>query len=46
LGKGFGVLGFGVNLCDEDGGLGGKVVGKSLPDGGEGLAVCTELVMA
>jgi hypothetical protein len=37
----FGVLGFGVDLCDQDVGLGSEVVGKSLPDGRERLAVCT-----
>lgn len=40
LGSGFGVFGFGVDLCDEDIGLVGEVMGNSLPDRGERLAVC------
>jgi len=39
LRRGFAVLGFGVDLCDQDGRLGGEVGGYLLPDGGEGLAV-------
>jgi hypothetical protein len=37
--KGFGVLGFGVDLSDQDIGLVDEGVGKRLPDGGESLAV-------
>lgn len=41
----FGVLGFGIDLCDEDGGLSGEVVGEGLPDGSKRLAVYTILAM-
>jgi hypothetical protein len=40
LGESLCVLGFSVNLCDQDIGLVNEGVGESLPDGGEGLAVC------
>lgn len=40
LSRSLGVGGFGVDLGDEDGGLGGEVVSKSLPDRGKALAVC------
>lgn len=39
------VLGFGVNLSDQDVGLVDEVVGESLPDGGEGLTVCRLLAI-
>jgi hypothetical protein len=39
------VLGFGVNLGDKDVGLVNESVGESLPDGGEGLAVCKVLAL-
>ena len=38
---GFGVGSFAVDLGDEDVGLGGEIGGQLLPDGGEGLAVCS-----
>lgn len=37
--KGLGVLGFSVDLSDQDVRLVGEVVGEGLPDGSEGLAV-------
>jgi hypothetical protein len=43
-GEGLCIFGFGVDFGDEDGGLGGEVVGEGLPDGGEGLAVWGLLV--
>ena len=41
LSKGFGVLGFGVDFGNEDGGFRGKVIGERFPDGSKRLAVCT-----
>jgi hypothetical protein len=41
--EGFGVLGFGIDLGDQDIRLTGEGVGEGLPDGGEGLAVCVQL---
>jgi hypothetical protein len=38
--EGLGVLGFGVDLGDQDAGLVDEVVGEGLPDGCESLAVC------
>ena len=39
--NGLGVLGFGVDLGDQDAGLEGKISRNLLPGGGEALAVCT-----
>lgn len=39
LGQGTGVLGFGIDLGDNDVGLAGVVIGEGLPGGGEALAV-------
>jgi hypothetical protein len=38
--EGLGVLGFGVNLSNQDIRLVDEVVCEGLPDGGESLAVC------
>lgn len=40
LGGSLGVGGFGIDLCDEDGGLELIILGERLPDGSEALAVC------
>jgi hypothetical protein len=45
LGESLCVLGFGVDLGDQDVGLVDEVVGESLPDGGKGLAVCRLLAI-
>jgi hypothetical protein len=39
LGQGAGVLGFGVDLCDDDIGFKGEVIGEGFPGWGKGLAV-------
>ena len=45
MSEGLGVLGFGVNLGDQDAGLGDEVVGEGFPDGSESLAVWKLLVI-
>ena len=45
LSEGLGVLGFRVNLGDQNAGLGDEVVGEGFPDGSESLAVWKLLVI-
>jgi hypothetical protein len=46
LGESLGVLGLGVDLCDEDGGFGDEIGGEGFPDWGERLAVYIWLKLA
>jgi hypothetical protein len=41
FGGGLGVVSLGIDLGDQDAGLGGVVVGEGFPSGSEALAVCS-----